>query len=993
MVTADEVARWAAALPAGRPARRARARVRRPSTRPTTGCCASRARSTSATSLLRAVALLRDKPARARARLRALAPRARRRRPGPRARRPAPRRGARQRARRADRRGRRRLRGAPRARRGAREPARPGRRAAGRAHACAWSARCARRPPCCAAAQAVVAPIEGRIEKAADAAAGRQRALLALRQRARPGPGRRGRDRAARALGASRPSEIGGARALRAQRGPGDRRRARGARGALRPGRRDRVLPARRGQGRARLAAAARRPRRRRRRRARPRPPADRAALDRPRALRADRPPAQARHGRRARGRDRVAPAAARGPRAHPAASSSCTARPRARWTPRAPTSSCTASSTASGCAASSSSPPRPTSSSGSCRSRAWATWRPPTSAARRRRPGATSPATWRRWPRPGLHDDEEGAGEGRHGAVCVLAMHAAQGREFRHVFVLGLQSARMPGARRRLAEPIPDALLHEELAGRHPRRARRRHAPAAARRDDPRARGARPRLRRALGRAARCSTPRRSWRRRAPRCGAEWEERAEELFGPDETLHATFTTLRDELLRSIPRTGGRLGELRLDTDLDVAHGAVRYLELVKLAALMDRPDGPVGGRRAAGDQRRAAAARPPPSSARSCRPARSTTCCSAPSTTRAPAPPRIAARDGALAGALPAHAAATGLLLSASDIETYRTCPLKYKFARVFRIPSEPTLNQRFGILVHQVLERYHQSGGRTIDELLGLLEAGWRRGGFGASDQERQLHAKADGALRRYYERFRDEDARAAVVREGLQLPHGRAHPARARGPRRPPARRRLRAHRLQDRAPAQRRPAARGRPALALRGRRARGVGPRLLAPVLPLRARRREGPAAGRGGRPRLDRRDRLRGRRRHPRRRASSRRRPTRRARSATTGSPARRPSADERPAAAGGACGQPLVRRARGAARLLADDRPRAVRGPHRRQRQRQVDGGAHDRRPARAERGRGARRGLRPAPRARGRARPRARWRSCPTTRCSTTT
>ena len=72
------------------------------------------------------------------------------------------------------------------------------------------------------------------------------------------------------------------------------------------------------------------------------------------------------------------------------------------------------------------------------------------------------------------------------------------------------------------------------------------------------------------------------------------------------------------------------------------------------------------------------------------------------------------------------------GLLLSASDIETYRTCPLKYKFARVFRIPSEPTLNQRFGILVHQVLERYHQSGGRTIDEMLGLLEAA---GGAAAS------------------------------------------------------------------------------------------------------------------------------------------------------------------------------------------------------------------------------------------------------------------
>ena len=127
----------------------------------------------------------------------------------------------------------------------------------------------------------------------------------------------------------------------------------------------------------------------------------------------------------------------------------------------------------------------------------------------------------------------------------------------------------------------------------------------------------------------------------------APWEERAEELFGPDETLHATFTTLRDELLRSIPRTGGRLGELRLDTDLDVAHGAVRYLELVKLAALIDRPE-PASRwpMRCRGSTPRCSA-RPPPSSARSCRPARSTRCCSTPSTTRAPArPPSPRARS-----------------------------------------------------------------------------------------------------------------------------------------------------------------------------------------------------------------------------------------------------------------------------------------------------------------------------------------------------------
>ena len=44
---------------------------------------------------------------------------------------------------------------------------------------------------------------------------------------------------------------------------------------------------------------------------------------------------------------------------------------------------------------------------------------------------------------------------------------------------------------------------------------------------------------------------------------------------------------------------------------------------------------------------------------------------------------------------------------------------------------------------------------------ELSGLLEAGWRRGGFGDSEEERQLRAKAATALQLYHERFRDEPA----------------------------------------------------------------------------------------------------------------------------------------------------------------------------------------------------------------------------------------
>jgi DNA helicase-2/ATP-dependent DNA helicase PcrA len=40
-------------------------------------------------------------------------------------------------------------------------------------------------------------------------------------------------------------------------------------------------------------------------------------------------------------------------------------------------------------------------------------------------------------------------------------------------------------------------------------------------------------------------------------------------------------------------------------------------------------------------------------------------------------------------------------------------------------------------------------------------LLDAGWRRGGFGDSEEERQLRGKATGALTRYHERFQSEEA----------------------------------------------------------------------------------------------------------------------------------------------------------------------------------------------------------------------------------------
>ncbi len=344
-----------------------------------------------------------------------------------------------------------------------------------------------------------------------------------------------------------------------------------------------------------------------------------------------------------------------------------------------------------------------------------------------RREPGAT-PRDFARYLRAvadsGL-DWEEVPAPAREQAVQVLDIEAARGREFDHVFVAGLTASA-------LSEPERQVALAAS-------RARESLVLSWAEAPDARPADAVDRARVALS--------------------ATEQEMEEELFGPAESLHSTFRIMRDELLDTVAQVGGQLGEMRLDAAADVDRAVARFLELVKVAALIDRS--------AAGQEIEQALSE-----------------VNALLSQGASAPQREVLESSPLddwlrdagreASALPTSGEATsepsldpfiprrgdGVMLSASDIETYRLCPLKYKFARVFRIPQESTINQRFGIVLHQVLERFHKSPAPSRDELFELFEISWRRGGFGDSDDELQFRERALRALELYWERVRDQE-----------------------------------------------------------------------------------------------------------------------------------------------------------------------------------------------------------------------------------------
>ncbi|HWF32176.1 MAG TPA: PD-(D/E)XK nuclease family protein [Solirubrobacteraceae bacterium] len=235
-----------------------------------------------------------------------------------------------------------------------------------------------------------------------------------------------------------------------------------------------------------------------------------------------------------------------------------------------------------------------------------------------------------------------------------------------------------------------------------------------------------------------------------------------------DEHLEAAFQLLREEVLDSVAQIGGHLGELRLDTELDISHGVVRYLELVKLAALLQRPPGQELEDALADVNARLLAATTP---------VQREIFQTSPLDDALAERSKIGGRDEhSLDPFLPRKG--VGLALSASDIETYRSCPLRYKFARVLRIPSEQTIHQRFGIVVHQVLERFHSDSVQTLGHMHELLDAGWRRAGFGDSEHERVLLAKARAALDRYYERLSEQDSEPVWFERSFSFQLGPHH-----------------------------------------------------------------------------------------------------------------------------------------------------------------------------------------------------------------------
>ncbi len=105
-------------------------------------------------------------------------------------------------------------------------------------------------------------------------------------------------------------------------------------------------------------------------------------------------------------------------------------------------------------------------------------------------------------------------------------------------------------------------------------------------------------------------------------------------------------------------------------------------------------------------------------------------------------------------------------LSLSFYQIDDYLTCPLKFKFGHVVRVPVARHHSIIYGAALHKAVQEFHRRHARgdvmTEEALVGAFEDAWSNEGFLSRDHEEARLEAGRAALRR----FREEQLRPDAV-----------------------------------------------------------------------------------------------------------------------------------------------------------------------------------------------------------------------------------
>jgi len=97
-------------------------------------------------------------------------------------------------------------------------------------------------------------------------------------------------------------------------------------------------------------------------------------------------------------------------------------------------------------------------------------------------------------------------------------------------------------------------------------------------------------------------------------------------------------------------------------------------------------------------------------------------------------------------------------LSLSYYQIDDYLTCPLKYKYIHILKVPLLPHHTVMYGKAMHEAVSTFFRKKADgnliTLDELIGVFTANWHSAGFVTKEHETQRYEAGKKAIRKFYE-----------------------------------------------------------------------------------------------------------------------------------------------------------------------------------------------------------------------------------------------
>jgi ATP-dependent DNA helicase UvrD/PcrA len=140
-----------------------------------------------------------------------------------------------------------------------------------------------------------------------------------------------------------------------------------------------------------------------------------------------------------------------------------------------------------------------------------------------------------------------------------------------------------------------------------------------------------------------------------------------------------------------------------------------------------------------------------------------------------AAAPPAAAAGIGSRAEGARINEAGSWhkpLRLSFAQMDDYLTCPLKYRYVHVLRVPLLAHHRVVYGSAVHKAVQRYFQArleGAQpTEDDLLAAFRGAWVSEGFLSREHEEERLRAGEEALRRFHRQDTEHPLRPTAVEQ---------------------------------------------------------------------------------------------------------------------------------------------------------------------------------------------------------------------------------